>query len=106
MQNDWLGMTYMALQRLEAFGMSYACAVEVALKMQKVQFAKTLVGKQAQAERLREKLGGGRNLLCCMAHECQAGSDPEIQVGTQMDVCPVYKYQIEGDPEGPGPGLT
>ena len=66
--------------QLEAFGMSYARAVEVALKMQKVQFAKTLVGKQAQAERLREKVDGGRNLLCCMAHECQAGSEPEIQV--------------------------
>ena len=70
---------YMPPPQLEAFGMSYARAVEVALKMQKVQFAKTLVGKQAQAERLREKVGG-RNLLCCMAHECQAGSDPEIQV--------------------------
>ena len=79
-QNDWLGVTYMALQQLEAFGMSYARAVEVALKMQKVQFAKTLIGKQALAERLREKVGGGgRNLLCCMAHECGAASDPEIQ---------------------------
>ena len=77
---------YMPPSQLEAFGMSYARAVEVALKMQKVQFAKTLVGKQAQAERLREKVDGGRNLLCCMAHECLAGSDPEIQVGTQMDV--------------------
>ena len=75
--------------------MSYARAVEVALKMQKVQFAKTLVGKQAQAERLREKVDGGRNLLCCMAHECRAGSDPEIQVGTQMDVDAVYMYSIE-----------
>ena len=80
-QNDWLGVTYMALQQLEGFGMSYARAVEVALKMQKVQFAKTLIGKQALVERLREKVGGGRNLLCCMAHECKATSDPDIQVG-------------------------
>ena len=79
-QNDWLGVTYMALQQLEAFGMSYSRAVEVALKMQKVQFAKTLIGKQALVERLREKVGGGRNLLCCMAYECKADSDPEIQV--------------------------
>ena len=81
-QNDWLGVTYMALQRLEAFGMSYSRAVEVALKMQKVQFAKTLIGKQALVERLREKVGvgGSRNLLCCMAYECRATSDPEIQV--------------------------
>ena len=88
--------------QLEAFGMSYARAVEVALKMQKVQFAKTLVGKQAQAERLREKVDGGRNLLCCMAHECQAGSDPEIQVifalslglGTRRDLKRMF---VQGD---------
>ena len=82
-QNDWLGVTYMALQQLEDFGMSYARAVEVALKMQKVQFAKTLIGKQALVERLREKVGAGvgsKNLLCCMAYECKASSDPEIQV--------------------------
>ncbi len=39
----------MALQRLEEENsMNYAAAVEVAIKMKKVQFAKTLVGKQVR----------------------------------------------------------
>jgi ankyrin repeat protein len=79
-QNNWLGITYMALQKLESFGMSYAKAVEVAFVMQKVQFAKTLIGKQASVTKLKETVSNGRNLVCSLAFECKATSDPDVQV--------------------------
>ena len=84
MQNNWLGLTYMALQQLEGFGMSYARAVEVALSMQKVQFAKTLIGKQASVAKLREKVTRGRTLIGSLAFECKNTSDPEIQVRRRL----------------------
>ncbi|TRY73067.1 hypothetical protein TCAL_13884 [Tigriopus californicus] len=78
-QNSWLGITYMALEQLEKFGMSYARAIEVALFLQKIQFAKTLISKQVSVEKIREKNAKGRNLIHCMALECKHTSSKEIQ---------------------------
>eukprot|EP00095_Tigriopus_kingsejongensis_P005843 maker-scaffold697_size109876-snap-gene-0.23 protein:Tk05843 transcript:maker-scaffold697_size109876-snap-gene-0.23-mRNA-1 annotation:"poly(adp-ribose) polymerase pme-5-like" len=79
-QNGWLGITYMALEQLEKFGMPYARAIEIALFLQKIQFAKTLIGKQVSVTKLREKLSAtARNLITCLSHECQHDSNPDIQ---------------------------
>lgn len=79
-QNSWLGITYMALEQLEKFGMSYARAIEIALFLQKVQFAKTLISKQVSVVKIREKNAKGRNLIHCMALECLETSTREIQL--------------------------
>ena len=43
----------MTLQQLEAFGMSYARAVAVAMKNNRTQFAKTLIAKQVSVAKLQ-----------------------------------------------------
>ena len=78
--NDWLGITYMTLQQLEVFGMSYAKAIHVALRNSKIQFAKTLTAKQVSVDNLKQKVDKKRNLIHCLAQECKAGDRNDIQV--------------------------
>ena len=78
-QNSWLGITYVALDELEKFGLSYAKAVETAMHMQKIQFAKTLIGKQVSVQKLLEKVSKGRNLLTSLAYECKCDTATDIQ---------------------------
>jgi len=85
-QNGWLGVAYMALQQLEKFGMtSYATAVEVAYKMQKIQFAKTLIGKQVDVAKLRARVAGKRNLIHSLAYECGRITARDLQ-GDIVDI--------------------
>ena len=86
----------MALQRLEEeSGMSYAKAVEVALKMKKVQFAKTLVGKQVEAAKLLSRVGSSRRtLLGALCEEC----GPEDSADLQPDLAEMLSSS------GVGPG--
>ncbi len=69
--NNWLGISHVALKQFEAFGMTFARAVEVAFKMQKLQFAKTLLGKQVSGKKLLDKVTNGRDLLTSFAYECK-----------------------------------
>ena len=79
-ENGWLGVCYLAMKQLEACGMSFAAAVEVALQMQKLQFAKNLIAKQAdKSQLLTTTATAGRNLLACLAHACRRESAPELQ---------------------------
>ena len=94
--NDWLGITYMTLQQLEVFGMSYAMAIHVALANGKIQFAKTLIAKQVSVEKLKQKVEQKRNLIHCLANECKSGDRSDIQVDIlelllQADVSPAEK---------------
>ena len=65
-QNDWLGLTFVALQQMEKFGMSYAQAIEVAFQMQKYQFAKRLIERQVDDTKLQEKVSNGQNLILAL----------------------------------------
>ncbi len=70
--NNWLGISHVALAQFESFGMTVARAVEVAFHMQKLQFAKNLLGKQVSGKKLRDKVTNGRDLLLSFAYECKA----------------------------------
>ena len=94
--NDWLGITYMTLQQLEVFGMSYAKAIHVALRNNKIQFAKTLIAKQVSVDKLKQKVDKKRNLIHCLAQECNSGDRQDIQVDIlelllQADLSPTDK---------------
>ena len=69
-QNDWLGLTFVAMKDMEKFGMSYAKAIEVAFKLKKFQFAKRLIEKQVSVAKLQAKVSKGRNLINALAFEC------------------------------------
>ena len=79
-QNNWLGVTYMVLKQLEGHGMSYAKAIEVALVMKMLQFAKTLIGRQVMLPKLKVTVSNGRTLIGCLAHECHPNTSPHVQV--------------------------
>ena len=68
-KNGWLGLTYLALDEMERFGMSYARAIEVAFHLSKLQFAKTLINKQVKTSKLLHKVSNERNLICALAFE-------------------------------------
>ena len=68
-QNDWLGLTFVAMKEMEKFGMSYAKAVEVALHVKKFQFAKRLIEKQVSVMKLQELVGNERTLVNVLAFE-------------------------------------
>ena len=68
-RNGWLGITYLALDQMERFGMLYANAIEVAFHISKLQFAKTLINKQATPKKLLAKVTDGRNLICALSFE-------------------------------------
>ena len=74
-QNDWIGLTYLAMQHMEASGMSYANAVEVAFELNKFQFAKRLIEKQVSIQKLCEKVTNHQNLLLAFASNCPSGFD-------------------------------
>ena len=76
--NNWLGLTYIALEKLELFGFSLAKAVEVAFKLGKFQFAKTLLGKALDNQKLQEILAAKRNLLSCLAFWCRGDPDADL----------------------------
>ncbi len=74
-ERDWSGVAHVALRQFESFGLTFARAVEVAFRMQKLPFAKTLLGKQVSGSRkLGDRVTNGRDLLTSFAYECQAGS--------------------------------
>ena len=60
---------------MEANGMSYANAVEVAFELNKFQFAKRLIEKQVSIQKLREKVANHQNLLLAFASNCPNGFD-------------------------------
>ena len=79
--------------------MSYAAAVEVALEMKKVQFAKTLVGKQVSAEKLRALVAGGRTLLGALTAECgpDDSSDLHVDLSGMLEDAGVDHSQADGE---------
>lgn len=74
-QNDWLGLTFVAMEQMEKFGMSYAKAIEVAFHLQKLQFAKRLIEKQVSEEKLSRKVTSNRNLINSLAFECKYSTE-------------------------------
>ena len=76
--NNWLGLTYIALEKLEFFGFSLAKAVEVAFKLGKFQFAKTLLGKALDSQKLQEILAMKRNLLSCLCFWCKGNPEGDL----------------------------
>ena len=99
-QNSWLGITYLALEQLEKFGMSYAMAVEVAFLMQKVQFGKNLIAKQVSAAKLSRKVTNSRNLIAAFAFEVKAGSSADIQPDVVEALTAVGINPMEPDDDG------
>ena len=63
------------MQHMEASGMSYANAVEVAFELNKFQFAKRLIEKQVSIQKLCEKVTNHQNLLLAFASNCPSGFD-------------------------------
>ena len=56
-RNSWLGLTYLALEKLhQSSGSSHIMAIEVALKVDRLRFAKTLITRQINLEDLRKVL--------------------------------------------------
>lgn len=76
--NDWLGIIYVMLDKLEAFGIKFVNALEVAFLLQKLQFAKTLVGRVVDDNKLRELTAEGRNLISEMAFQIRGDLRPEL----------------------------
>ncbi len=74
-QNDWLGLTYVAMEKMEGFGMSYAKAIEVAFHLNKLQFAKRLIEKQVSEAKLQAKVNAGRSLINACAFEISNRSE-------------------------------
>ena len=73
-QNDWLGLTYLAMQQIQNSDnemMAYAKAIEVAFELQKFQFAKRLIEKQAGTGPLLERVKNNRNLILALICNCQ-----------------------------------
>ena len=74
-RNGWLGITYLALDQMEKFGMLFANAIEVAFHISQLQFAKTLINKQVNPLKLQEKVTDGRNLICSLSFEMYRESE-------------------------------
>ena len=65
--NDWLGLTYLVLARMEQSDMTLASALEVAFRLNKLQFAKTMLGRFTDVAKLQTVVAEDRSLLCCLA---------------------------------------
>ena len=78
--NNWLGITYIVLNKLEKSTFSLAKSIEVAFKLEKFQFAKTLLSRSVKNEELNEILDSGRNLLNCLAFYCKSHIE-EVLIG-------------------------
>ena len=76
--NNWLGLTYIALEKLEIFGFSLAKAVEVAFKLGKFQFAKTLLGRALDKQKLQEILDLNRNLATSLSFWCRENTEEDL----------------------------
>ena len=74
-QNDWLGLTFLAMQQLEIEGMSYSNCIEVAFELKKFHFAKRLIEKQVSPDPLLCKVKHGQNLLLSFASHCPSTED-------------------------------
>ena len=74
-RNGWLGITYLALDQMESFGMLYANAIEVAFHISQLQFAKTLINKQVNQSKLLHKVTDGRNLICSLSFEMHRSTE-------------------------------
>ena len=78
--NDWLGLTYITLNKMEKFGMKYIDAIEVAFQLQKLQFSKTLINKVVDQTKLLECGVNGRNLMSVFAYEtCRKTMDSSVE---------------------------
>ena len=89
-RNGWLGITYLALDQMESFGMLYANAIDVAFHISQLQFAKTLINKQVNTSKLLNRVTDGRNLICSLSYEMyrEAGTleeDTEGKKGKGFD---------------------
>ena len=73
--NDWLGLTYLVLAKMEQTGLTIAKALEVAIRLQKLQFAKTLLSRFIEAGKLKELVGEERTLLGCLAFHTSSRLD-------------------------------
>ena len=76
--NNWLGITYIVLGKLEKFGFSIARAIEVAFKLGKFQFAKTLLSRTIDVKKLKEIVNNRRNLIGSFAFYCNNNVDKEL----------------------------
>ena len=76
--NDWLGIIYVMLGKLEEFGIKFIKALEVAFLLQKLQFAKTLLSRVVDDKKLGELTSEGRNLISEMAFQIKGDLNPEI----------------------------
>ena len=76
--NNWLGITYIVLGKLERFGFSIARAIEVAFKLGKFQFAKTLLSRTIDVKKLNENVNDRRNLIGSLAFYCRNNVDKEL----------------------------
>ena len=76
--NGWLGITYIVLEKLDKFGFSIARAIEVAFKLEKFQFAKTLLSRTTDVKKLNEKVNCRRNLIGSFAFYCRNNVDKEL----------------------------
>ena len=67
--NEWLGIIYVVLAKFEKFGIPFVTALEVSIRLQKFQFAKTLISKQTDFSKLQGVISEGRNLLSALTYE-------------------------------------
>ena len=68
MTNDWLGLTtYLVSGRTDHQSKLITTALEVAIKLGKLQFPNTLLSRQTEETRVRGREVGenGQTLLCC-----------------------------------------
>ena len=80
LMNDWLGLTYITLNKMEHFGMKYVDAIEVAFQLQKLQFSKTLINKVVDQTKLLEYGANRRNLMSVFAYEtCRKTMDNSVE---------------------------
>ncbi|CAH1779903.1 unnamed protein product [Owenia fusiformis] len=98
-QNGWQGVTYIVLDLLGQFGMEYAAAVEVALRIQKFQFSLTLVNKQIEDSKLQVFNKEKQNLIHTLTKEACPSTKPDLQLelisilqerGVSMDIPDMY----------------
>lgn len=77
-KNNWLGITYIVLGKLEKFGFSIAKAIGVSIKLGKYQFAKTLLSKTVSKKKLNEIIEMKQNLMNCLAFYSDRNVDKSL----------------------------
>jgi len=76
--NNWFGLTYVVLSKLEAFGFPLAQAIEVTFQLKKFHFGKTLLGLQVSYEKLQHVNSQGQNLVHTLALESSVLNEHDI----------------------------